>query len=182
MLLFTPVGACQGTEAIGGISSSSSLLMQSRCSNLDAVQPYCFLSRLSHSEQITQVNNLKILAVLHQIVVWETKRDALAALKWLYGDVYVFCLTHAWIVRSSARQKWSLFVFSCLSLLLDAHGTVVVWTREVISGLNASFSLKLCSFLMWCSADMCSYILHCTLDRTDFVEDFQAGLVVMILI
>lgn len=44
-LLFAHVGAHRGTEAVGGISSAPSLLMQPRCSNLDAVQPYCFLSR-----------------------------------------------------------------------------------------------------------------------------------------
>lgn len=60
-LLFTRVGAHQGTESVGGISSAASLIMQSWCRNLDTVQPYCFFSR-----PLTQSNHSKILAVVHK--------------------------------------------------------------------------------------------------------------------
>lgn len=101
-LLFTRVGAHQGTESVGGISSAASLIMQSWCRNLDTVQPYCFFSG-----PLTQRNHSKNIGCgASACWVFECRSEMhWLHWKWLCNDPYEFCLLHAWVVGHSARQK-----------------------------------------------------------------------------
>ena len=95
------------------------------------------------------MNHPKVLAVLHRAVAFRSKSQRYpgsvgsgsvvipvgftSPIPWFWGTV----------LAQNDPSLCSLISHFCWR----PHVTVFVWAGEVISGLNASFSHKLCSFL-----------------------------------